>query len=78
MNREWKLGEDLWPEDNILDGLTFEELITTLRCNCRVVTRKTIGEQFKYILALRLEDAKFLLENNFDEIIKATGKGRGV
>ena len=30
MEREWKLGEDLYPEDNILDGITFDERLSPL------------------------------------------------
>ena len=27
MEREWRLGKDLYPEDNLLDGITFDDLI---------------------------------------------------
>lgn len=31
--RKWKLGDDLSIDDNLLDGVTFDELIMTVHCN---------------------------------------------
>lgn len=75
-DRKWKLGNDLYPEDNILDGLTFEELITTVQCNCRVLGREAVRKQWKAIIEQRLDDARYLLDNNIDEILAAVRKGR--
>nr|DAJ99380.1 MAG TPA: hypothetical protein [Caudoviricetes sp.] len=36
--RSWTLGDDLRPEDNLLDGITFDEIILTVHCNCRNIT----------------------------------------
>ena len=69
MEREWKLGVDLSTFDNILDGMTFDELIQTTHCNCRNITPEAIKKEFQTILRLRLEDAYDLLERNIDEII---------
>lgn len=45
--RKWKLGEDIDRHDNLLDGISFDELILTAHCNCREITpeggRKGIG-----------------------------------
>ena len=41
-NRKWKLGDDLSVEDNLLDEITFKELITTIHCNCKCITPENI------------------------------------
>lgn len=76
MERPWKLGEDLYPEDNLLDGISFDELITTVRCNCRTITQQAVMQEFETILSIRLEDARFLLRNNLSAIMQTAGKER--
>ena len=34
MDQNWKLGDDMVVSDNLLDGITFEDLILTVHCNC--------------------------------------------
>ena len=77
-DRKWKLGDDLYPEDNILDGITFQELITTVHCNCKTVTPKAVLQEFETILAIRMEDARFILRNNLSEIMQNAGKEREI
>lgn len=76
MERKWKLGEDLSAEDNLLDGITFGEIITTLRCNCQFVTPDTLSKEVATIIEIRMQDMNYLLENNIDEIIEEAMKGR--
>jgi len=76
MERNWRLGDDLLPSDNILDGLTFDDLILATR-HTSVVNPKTVRENLKDMLEGRLEDMWFLVENNMDIIIQAALKGRG-
>lgn len=76
MERNWRLGDDLIPSDNILDGLTFDDLILSAR-HTSVVTPKAVRENLKDMLESRLEDMWFLVENNMDIIIGAALKGRG-
>ena len=47
MARQWKLGEDLNLKDNLLDEIRFEELITTVRCNCKEINHKAVGRELK-------------------------------
>ena len=68
MEREWKLGEDLYPEDNILDGITFDE--------CRVVNRATVHAELNQILSQKRQDMMFLLEKNMEVIIQKALEGR--
>lgn len=65
----WKLGKDMIPSDTILDPVTFDDLILALKCNCEHITPDTVIIQATEILNQRLEDWKYLIENNIDEII---------
>lgn len=65
----WKLGEDMIPSDTILDPVTFDDLILAVKCNCECITPSAVIVQATEILNQRLEDWKYLIENNIDEII---------
>lgn len=65
----WKLGEDLIPSDTILDPVIFDDLILALKCNCECITPSAVIVQATTIINQRLEDWKYLIENNMDEII---------
>lgn len=75
--REWRIGVDLSAEDNLLDGVTFRELITTLRCNYWKVNPDLVRHQLRKIIDIRTQDMNFLLEKNMDVIIAEAMKGRG-
>lgn len=74
--REWRLGEDLVTSDNLLDGLTFDELILTVHCNCRAITPAAVRSELKEILESRKQDMMCLLEKNMDAIMAEARKGR--
>lgn len=76
MEREWKLGVDLSTQDGLLDGLTFDDLILAVHCNCRTVTPAGVRKQLREILEGRLQDMNFLMENNMDAIMAAAMEGR--
>lgn len=76
MERKWRLGEDLCREDNLLDGITFSEIITTVHCNCKIVTADAIRKEAKHILEIHRQDMEYLLENNLDIIAEEAMKGR--
>lgn len=65
----WKLGEDLIPSDTILDPVTFDDLILALKCNFETINEQSVTYQIGEILQQRLEDVKYLVENNMNEII---------
>lgn len=73
----WKLGEDLIPSDTILDPVTFDDLILALKCNCECITPDAVIVQATEIVNQRLEDWKYLIENNIDEII-ALARGESI
>ena len=67
---EWKLDVDLNEQDNLLDGITFEQVILDLYAGERVIDENAVKKVVKRILDDRLESMNFLLKNNMDEIIK--------
>lgn len=66
---DWKLGKDMLTSDTILDPITFDDLILALKCNYAYIGGTAVRTQMKEILDQRLEDVKYLIENNIDEII---------
>jgi|WetSurMetagenome_2_1015567.scaffolds.fasta_scaffold59843_5 hypothetical protein len=58
--------------DDILSGITFDELIVTLQSNEPHVDKTAVKRVYKEILKAKLEDAMFELERNMDYIIGQT------
>ncbi len=75
--KKWELGEDMFQEDNILDGITFYDVILAVKCNCPVIDEKTVRDTYREIFEQRLEDARFILGKNADAIAKAAKEMRG-
>lgn len=73
---QWKLGVDMVNSDNMLDGFTFDDVILAVHHNCRQITSDQVRKQVHEILANRLEDLDYLLENNIEEIMQEARKGR--
>ena len=61
---KFELGVDLIPSDSLLDGLTFDDLILAVHCNCREVTRAAVHAELSRMLAIRKQDMSYLLEKN--------------
>lgn len=74
--RQWKLGEDMHESDTILDPITFENIITALHCNERVISENAVWGVVREIMDSRMEDFNYLIENNMQEIIAEAKKGR--
>ena len=77
-DRKRKLGEDLSTCDNLLDGMTFDDLILAVHCNCRDITPNAVRKELMEIIASRKQDMIYLLEMNMDEIMAEARKGREV
>ena len=75
--RPWKIGEDLLIEDNILDSFSFYDIALALNCNYSVIDGVAAEIVFEEILEQRLEDARYLLKNNMDEIIDYAERMKG-
>ena len=76
MERQWKLGDDLFETDNLLDQITFNDLILAAHCNCQVIDEKAVRRELLEIINSRLEDMKGLFDRNVDEIILRAKIGR--
>lgn len=74
--KEWRIGEDLTEDDNILDPISFNDVILAVHCNCKVITEEAIKKELEEILEIRMEDMKYLLEKNLDIIAEKAMEGR--
>lgn len=74
-NTEWKLGNDMIPSDNLLDGFSFDDVINALRME-RNVNHLTARLVLKRILDIRMQDMYFLFDKNIDQIIELAMEGR--
>lgn len=63
-------------EDNLLDGLSFYDVILAAHCNCKTIDRNAIRTQVQEILSQRLEDMNYLLDRNIDKLVKIVKDGR--
>lgn len=76
MERQWLLGEDLCREDNLLDGITFDDLILQVHCNCQKITPNAVRRELMDTIESRLEDMNYLLEKNMLRIMNEATEGR--
>ena len=76
MDRQWKLGEDMHETDNILDGITFDDVILVLHSGERVIDEKAVRRVVKEILEIQMQDFEYILNNNINEIIARAKVGR--
>ena len=58
--------------DDILDGLTYEELLYTMVSNYpeEKLSKRTVKKLFKELLKFRVEDAEYEFNSNIDGILK--------
>lgn len=76
--RNWKLGDDLSLEDDIIDPVTFDDIVISVRCNAKRIDKEAVKKAWKEIMEIRLEDALYLLENNIEEIIEEVKRQKGM
>ena len=76
IERQWKLGEDMHPNDYIFDPITLKDIILAAHCNERVLDENAIRRVAKEIIENRMIDFEYILENNINEIIAEAAKGR--
>ena len=74
--KKWKLGADMFSTDDILDPITFDDVILAVKCNCKEITPEAVMRTYREILEIALEDADFIVENNVEEIAEAARKMR--
>ena len=76
MEPEWKLGVDVHPDDNLFDPISFQDIILMLHCNEKVIDQAAVKKCFIEVVEQRLEDARFLLKKNTEEMIRLAKIGR--
>ena len=65
----FKIKVDFWhPEDKLLDGMPFRELINTVICNEPKHDRESIERVFNEILAAKVRDAKEMFKAYYKNI----------
>ena len=77
LEREWRLGEDLFQDDCVLDPITFDHIILALHAGEKNITAEAARRIFEESVEMNLEDARFILEKNMDEILRRAKIGRG-
>lgn len=72
MDNSFRLGEDLRTYDNLLDPVTFDDLILQLHCNLPKdrINKTSVREELRSLLDIRTDDMLFLLKKNIDMIIQ--------
>ncbi len=65
--KTWKAEH---PDDVLMDGMTFADIILMLQCNEKVHNKEVVRKCFKELLARRLEDACEILARNVDFILE--------
>ena len=56
MERNWKLGDNLRGEDNLLDPITFDELVLTLHCNARTINEQAARRELREMLETEIRN----------------------
>ena len=75
-DKQWKLSEDMYVDDNILDPIDFDEILLMLQCNEKVIDASSARRCFKELLEMKLEDAHFIFDKNVDEIVRVAKSRR--
>ena len=66
----WKLGMGAHEKDGLLQGFTFEDLITAIHCNEPVKDEAAVRKVVAELLEEQITNMYELLEYNMDEIIE--------
>ncbi|WP_245157127.1 hypothetical protein [Anaerovorax sp. IOR16] len=70
MDRNWKLGDDLNVCDNVLDNITFGDLILMAQ-NINPSSGRTLQSEFEELLQEKISEAREMFESNYEEIMSA-------
>lgn len=74
--KQWKLNEDMHKSDCIFDPITFDQVITAVHHNAKVIDEGAVYRVIADILDSRMQDFEYLIKNNMNEIIAEAKKGR--
>lgn len=68
-----KLDAIMNPQDNILDSITFQDLIDAVANNCKSINSVTVEEELRRLLNLETTKMKIRLIKHLSEIIERAG-----
>ena len=75
---KWKLGVDMFAEDELCSGVTFDDIITAVQCNCQEITEAAVMNEAIACKQMRQEDFFWLLTRNMNEIIAEVKRRKGI
>lgn len=61
---------------NLIEGLTFEDFLLEINCNLPEINAKTVLAQFEEDLAQRIKDARWVFEQNLNNLVEYANKER--
>ena len=76
---DWKnvdLEDGYERDQNILDPYDFDTLLLEITCNVRDINSETVKTQFETTLKSKIDSAREVFANNFENIIKQAIKER--
>lgn len=76
---DWKnvdLEDDYERDQNIIDPYSFDVLLLEISCNIRDINPGTVRDQFESSLKAKIDSAREVFDNNFDNILKRALKER--
>ena len=59
-------------KDDLLRGITFDELIITVQSNEKTISAETVKKVYKELLQANIRDAEDELKDNMAQILKAS------
>ncbi|MDR1572374.1 MAG: hypothetical protein LBS32_07605 [Clostridiales Family XIII bacterium] len=77
MGMEWRLGVDMHEGDDIMDGITFEQVLTMAECNEPEIDEGAMTRCFGRLMEQRAEDACFVMERNLAAMTAMARRLRG-
>jgi hypothetical protein len=70
LNEKLNIRESVHQKDDLLSGITFEDLIIAVESNEKEINKSTITKVYNELLKANMKDAQFELNKNMDWIIK--------
>ena len=61
---------------DLIDGLTFDDLLLEVNCNCKVIDEESVTKQFEEDLQNRVRVAREIFEANKSNIVRKANKQR--
>ncbi len=77
MKTDWtNINLDEEGELNLIDSLSFTDLLIAINCNLPEITEETVKAQFETILRKTVRDAREIFESNLKNIVAHAKKER--